>query len=124
MHQAAPTPFEIVREDEQLRVASNGAVQVIVRGAGAQMFRRRGIKGINRKPAGELLVPQLNEFAGELLANPGMDPREAVGKLLAIAGTVPTAEPQRVEWLVGELDGVRVYTDGSNIILTREDLTV
>jgi hypothetical protein len=29
---------------------------------------------------------------------------------------------EKVRWLVGELDGVRVYVQDSNIILTRQDL--
>lgn len=122
MGAADPVPFEIVREDEGLCVASNGAVQVVAHGAAARMFRRRGIRGIARKPAAEVLLPQLNELAGELVSNPDMDAREAVARLLAIAGTVPTSEPQRMEWVVAELDGVRVYVDGSTVIVTREDL--
>ena len=33
-----------------------------------------------------------------------------------------TGEQRRTEWLVGELDGVRVYVCGRNVIVTREDL--
>jgi len=33
-----------------------------------------------------------------------------------------TGERGRVEWIVGELDGVRVYFDGTNVVLTRRDL--
>lgn len=32
----------------------------------------------------------------------------------------PKAE--QVEWAVAELDGVRVYVDGSSVIVTRDDL--
>lgn len=30
--------------------------------------------------------------------------------------------PQPVEWLVVELDGVRVYVDHGNVIVTRQDM--
>lgn len=29
---------------------------------------------------------------------------------------------EKARWLVGELDGVRVYTDGRRIVMTRQDL--
>lgn len=32
------------------------------------------------------------------------------------------ASPQAVEWLVVELNGVRVYVDGPNIVVTTKDL--
>lgn len=31
-------------------------------------------------------------------------------------------EPSTVTWLVGELDGVRVYCDGLQLVLTRQEL--
>lgn len=33
-----------------------------------------------------------------------------------------TEAAEAVEWVVGELDGVRAYFDGTDVILTREDL--
>ena len=33
-----------------------------------------------------------------------------------------TGEQRRTEWMVGELDGVRVYVIGRNVIVTKEDL--
>lgn len=39
----------------------------------------------------------------------------------AIKG-VGSGAPQEVCWLVGELDGVRVYFDGQSIVMTRQDL--
>jgi hypothetical protein len=33
-----------------------------------------------------------------------------------------TPEARSIEWLVVELAGVRVYVDGKNVIVTREDL--
>lgn len=46
------------------------------------------------------------------------------GKLFrrrAVKG-VGTAQVQNIEWAVAELDGVRVYIDGANVIVTRRDL--
>jgi len=34
----------------------------------------------------------------------------------------PPGTPDKVRWLVGELNGVRVYIDGDNAILTTRDL--
>lgn len=103
--------------------ASNGALHLALLDSGGRMFARRAIKGIASRTAADVLLPRVNEFAGELLANPQMPAREAAAKLRAIAGLVPDAEPRRVEWAVAELDGVRVYCDGSSVIVTREDLT-
>lgn len=33
-----------------------------------------------------------------------------------------TGQQARVEWAVAELDGVRVYFDGVNVVVTRRDL--
>ena len=118
-----PVPFEIVRGDDGLQVASNGRLRVVVPDAGGKLFRRRGMRGLALKPPAEQLIPQLNALTGELLQRPDMPAQEAVGRLLALAGMVPTTEPRRIEWLVGELNGVRVYTDGENVILTTQDMT-
>lgn len=117
-----PVPFEIIEQDG-MRVASNGQLRLTVIGADGKIFRRRAITGLQPKPAAEMLIPQLNALATELLAQPDMPAQEAVARLLGLAGLVPIAEPKRVEWAVGELNGVRVYTDGVNVILTTADLT-
>lgn len=118
-----PAPFEITT-DERLTVASNGTQRVIgYREEGARLWRRRAITGIATQAAAERLIPQLNAFLGELLGDLEMPAQAAVHKLVAIAGTVPTAPPQNLEWCVAELDGVRCYCDGVNVILTRKDLT-
>lgn len=119
---AQPVPWEIVTRPDGVRVASNGAQRLVVLDEAGQVFRRRGVTGLAMRPAAELLIPQLNALAGELLAAPDMPARAAVDRLLAIAGTVPTAEPQRVEWAVAEIDGVRVYVDGPNVVVTTRDL--
>lgn len=49
---------------------------------------------------------------------------DADGKMFrrnAIKG-IGGAQHQRVQWLVIELDGVRVYIDGQNVVVTRQDL--
>lgn len=116
-----PVPFEIIEQDT-VRVASNGTVRLSMLDPAGRLFKRRGVSGLAMKPAAEVLIPQLNAFAGELLANPAMPAADAVARMLAIAGLVPTAEPQKHEWAVAELDGVRVYTDGTSVVVTKQDL--
>jgi hypothetical protein len=116
-----PIPFEIVEQDGA-KVASNGTVRLLVRGEGGKVFRRRAITGIQTKPAAEILIPLLNQLATEFLSQPDVKAEDAVGRLLAMAGLVPITEPKRIEWAVGELNGVRVYTDGTTIVMTTEDL--
>lgn len=120
--QPQPVPFEIVEVAPGHRVASNGGMSLSLLDAGGRLFRRRGVVGMATKPAGEVVLPQLNAFAGELLANPAMPAEEVAARLLALAGIVPVTAPRRVEWAVAELDGVRVYTDGSAVIVTRQEL--
>lgn len=116
-----PVPFEIIEQDG-VRVASNGTVRLSLLDSSGRLFKRRGVSGLAMKPAAEVLIPQLNAFAGELLANPATLAADALARLLAIAGLVPVAEPQKHEWAVAELDGVRVYTDGANVVVTRQEL--
>jgi hypothetical protein len=122
MPQKQPAPFEIVEREDGQRIASNGAQRIVLLDADGRMFRRRGVKGIATANAADVLLPKVNEFAGQLLAHPEMPAEEAVNRLRAIAGLVRTEPPQRVEWLVVEIDGVRVYCDGDNVIVTRQDL--
>lgn len=117
-----PIPFEITERDNA-RFASNGTVRVALLDGG-KMYRRRAISGIPIKPPAEVLIPQLNQLAGELLAQPDTPAHVAVGRLLAMAGMIPTAEPQRHEWLVAQLDDVRVYTNGVEVIITKQELSV
>lgn len=119
---AQPVPFEIVEVSPGHRVASNGGVSLSLLDPGGRLFRRRGVVGLATKPAAEVVLPQLNGLAGELVANPAMPAEEVAARLLALAGLVPVAAPKRVEWAVAELDGVRVYTDGSAIVVTKQDL--
>jgi hypothetical protein len=118
-----PVPFEIIEQDKGMRVASNGALRMMVMGAEGKLFRRRAITGIQAKPAAEMLIPLLNGLATDLLAQPDMPAQEAVSRLLALAGLVPITEPKRQEWVVAELNGVRVYTDGANVVVTTQEMT-
>lgn len=118
-----PVPFEIIQQDNGVRVASNGAIRMLVLGTDGKLFRRRAITGIQAKPAAEMLIPLLNGFATDLLAQPDMPAQEAVARLLSLAGLVPITEPKRQEWAVAELNGVRVYTDGANIVVTTQEMT-
>lgn len=44
-----------------------------------------------------------------------------VFKRRAIKG-VGSASPREICWLVGEINGVRIYIDGSRLVLTTQDL--
>jgi hypothetical protein len=123
-HSDQPVPFEIVTGPDGLQVASNGRLRIVVPDAGGKLFRRRGLQGLPLRPPAEQLIPQLNALATELLQRPDMSAHEAVGRLLALAGMVPTAEPRRIEWIVGELNGVRVYADGETVVITTQDMTL
>lgn len=121
-----PVPFEIIEHPQAggatISVASNGKVRLTMLDSGGRLFRRRGVSGLALKPAGEMLLPHINALAGELLRRPDMPAHEAVGLLLALAGQVPTAEPQKHEWAVAELGDVKVYTNGVDILVTRQEL--
>lgn len=118
----APAPFEIVTPAPGVRVASNGDVRVTLLDDDGEMVRRRAMKGLARKPAGEVALPQLNQLAGELLQRLDMPAEELAARLAAIAGTVHVPPPQQVEWLVARVGDVRVYVDGHDVVITRQDL--
>jgi hypothetical protein len=124
MTERPPIPFEIVQHPSGARVASDGTLSLLVLydAADARVFRRRSVSGLPIKPPAELLVPQLNQFAGELLADPHTTAQAARDRLIAIAGMVAVAEPVRSESLVVEIDGVRVYFANGSVIVTRQDL--
>ena len=123
---APPVPFEIIEHPQDgaapLRVASNGTVRLTLLDSDGRLFRRRGISGLALKPAAEMLLPHVNALAGDLLQRPDMPAHEAVGRLLALAGQVPTTKPQHHEWAVAELDGVKAYTNGEDVFVTRQEL--
>lgn len=60
-----------------------------------------------------------NGAASVVLMAPHTDGRLFRRRAIKHAGS-PNAE--QVEWAVAELDGVRVYVDGSSVIVTRDDL--
>jgi len=115
-------PWQIVAEGP-VRCASNGAARVMTDEPDATIIQRRAIKGIPSKSACEVLLPQINGFAGELLANLEMPAEEAVQRLIAIAGTVSPQKPKHVNWLVVSVGDVHVYADGSEVLVTRKHLT-
>lgn len=116
-----PVPFEL-HEAEGVRVASNGTLRLSVFEPDAQLFKRRGISGIAMRNAADVLIPQLNQFCGELLKNPGTDAKDAVMRLMAIAGMVNTTEPVKHEWAVAKVGDVFVFTDGRDVIVGRNDM--
>lgn len=123
--QDTPIPFEIVNMDDGSRVASNGhrRVMLLEPADKGRMFRRRGVKGLSSRNPAETVLPKLNQFAGELLQNPGMSAEEIQCSLMALVGIVQPPPVQRMEWCVVELDGVRVYVAGNDVIVTKKDLS-
>lgn len=124
MSDPAPIPFEIVPQAGGQRIASDGHIALVVLEdlPEAQIFRRRSVSGLPLKPAAEVLVPQLNQLAGELLAAPATTAEQARQRLLAIAGTVQVADPVRSEAVVCQVDGLHIYISGTAVVVTRKDL--
>ena len=116
-----PVPFELA-EREGLRYASNGRTTVILQAEGATLKRRRGIKGISPKPPGETVLPMLNELAGEVLKRLDMPSEELAARVAVIGAAAHVAKPERSEWAVCEVDGIRIYVDAETVIVTRKDL--
>ena len=118
-----PAPFHIHRQDDGACVASDGKRRVFVPDTDANVRRRRAIKGIAAKAAADGVLPQLNQFAGELLKHPETPAEEIVARLHAIAKTINIQPPKRVEWLAVTLDQVNVYIEGDDVVITRRDLS-
>ena len=51
-----------------------------------------------------------------------MDEAGRVFRRRAVRGA-GTENAKRVEWVVAELNGVRVYFDGENVVVTTQDIT-
>jgi hypothetical protein len=115
-------PWEIAAATAGQRVASNGQTQVVVCEADATVFRRRAVRGLAQRPAGELVLPQINQLAGELLSNPDVSAAELTSRLHAIAATCRPVPTQRVEWLVVRVGDVNVYASGQTVVVSRSDL--
>lgn len=118
-----PVPFEISQRDG-VRVASNGHLTLTLLDEGGRLFRRRGIAGLSARPAGDVVLPQLNALAGDLLAHLDMPAAELQQRLAAIVALATPPEPRNIEWAVAELNGVRAYVDGENVVLTTRDLPI
>ena len=118
---AQPVPFLIV-DHGGTKVASNGTLRLTVLDQGGEMFLRRGVSGIALKPPGEVVLPLLNELAGDLLSNLNMPGEDLIARLKTLIGHVSTKEPEKHEWAVAQLDDVRVYTNGAEVIVTKRDL--
>jgi hypothetical protein len=115
-----PAPFEIVRQPGA-ELASNGSALLMVHDGG-RAFLRRGLRGVGVGLSTQAVLPLLNELAGRLVTEPETLPAAALSsRLAALAAMAAPREPERVEWAVGELNGVRAYFDGSHVILTTQD---
>jgi hypothetical protein len=119
-----PTPFNIVRRDGLPDVATNGACSLVCPDAGGVIRLRRGIRGAFGAPAAEKILPHLNQLATELLSNSAMSPADVAARLHALQLVCMPDPLPNIEWAYAELDGVRVYTNGQTVILTRQDLAV
>lgn len=120
----AVQPFEVVEADGR-KVATNGAVTLSVLddlAGAARVFRRRAIKGMSMAPSGEMALPLLNQLAGDVLADLSMPAHVLAQRLAQIAERVQPKQPEPVEWAVAEIDGVRIYFDGANVVVTRQNL--
>ena len=116
-----PVPFELGQRDGA-HYASNGTTTLYVMAEGGTVKRRRGIKGISPRPPAEVVLAMLNELAGDLLARLDMPADELAARVAVIGAMAQVAPPERSEWAVAELDGVRVYVDAGTVIVTRQDL--
>lgn len=119
---AHPVPWAIDRRDG-MQLASNGTSLLILRDEG-KLFLKRAIKGVGLGScAAERVLPQLNQLAGELLQQPSMPAQQIAHRLQALAGLAHVPEPVHVEWAVAELDGVKVYCNGPEVLVTKQDMT-
>lgn len=119
-----PAPFVIVKNQSMPDVATNGVVRLMCLDEGGRVVLRRGVSGLMASPVAEKLIPLLNQLAGELIENAEMPAGDVQARLHALQLACQPKEPQAIEWAFAELDGVRVYTDGTDMIMTRRDLTV
>ena len=121
-----PVPYEI-KEIEGAIFASNGTVTITVMSdvEGAFMRKRRKSPPMSTKPAGEAMLPLINELAGELLNNMAMPGAVLKQKLLDLAVAANGGEQNNrpgAEWCFVELAcGTRIYADEKgNLIITKD----
>ena len=119
-----PTPFTMVRQEGIPDAASNGQVCLMCLDEGGVTKLRRGMQVTTQGPLAEKMLPHLNQLAGELLANPQLQSYEVAARLHALQLACLPPVTKTAEWAFAELDGVRVYTDGKLIYLTRRDLLI
>lgn len=119
-----PPAFHLVREEGLPTVATNGATRLVCLDEGGVLKLRRGIRTAVQGPVAERLLPLLNQLAGDLVGNSAMGNEELCTRLHALQLLCKPVPAQHVEWAFCELDGVRVYTDGADVIVTRQDLQV
>jgi hypothetical protein len=116
-------PWDIVRLDA-VHVAYSATQRLVLRDVrSGRIFLRRGLRGIGLGgAAASRVLPQLNALAGELLQRQDMPGDELGERLRGLAALAHVPPPEPVEMAVAELDGVRVYVVGPEIVVTREDL--
>jgi len=120
----AATPFTLVKKEGSPPVASNGTLALTCPDEGGVIKLRRGIRTSSQAPLGERMIPFLNELAGLLLEHPAMPAHEIASRLHALQMQCQPPVQENVEWAFAELDGVRCYTDGQVVVLTKQDLRI
>ena len=120
-----PTPFTLVEAQAgKLRMASNAAVRIMCLDDDGTVFLRRGLSGVMAAPSAQNILPQLNALAGEVLANSAMAPADIAARLHALQLSCKPVEAKQIEWACVRLGDVRVFTDGEDIIVTRQNIEV
>lgn len=117
-----PIPFEIDCSPGRPAVATNGRVRVTVLDKEGNMVRRRALVGIKAACPADAIIPQLNKLAGELVQDMSMPAGDIQARLLSLAAFAQPSDPQRVEWLRASLNGVQVFTDGVDIVITTGEI--
>lgn len=120
-----PAPFHLVNTPPSaLRVATNGQIRLTVLEPDGKLFLRRGLTGVMAAPTAQTIIPQLNQLAGELLQHSDMPAEDVAARLHALQMFCKPHETQKIEWACASLNGVNVFTDGVDIIVTTQDLRV
>lgn len=121
---AQPVPFTIVRPEGAPPVASNGMLRLTCLDPAGQVRLRRAIRTSTAAPMAERVLPHLNQLAGELVADIAMPAHEVASRLHVLQAACRPVEQQNVEWAFVELNGVFVYTDGVDVIVTTQDMRI
>lgn len=119
-----PKPFTIVRPADGPVTASNGQLRLTCLEADGAVALRRGVRGALGAPPAEKLLAGLNALAGDVLQRLDMPPEEVAARLHALQMACNVPAPVNLEWAYVRLGDVYVYTDGTDVVVTRQDLQI